>query len=41
MIDGEDDDDRQLGYNFSSMLNPVERNRRKDIKCAEVGEFPV
>lgn len=30
MIDGHDDDDRQLKYNFSSVLNPVECNRRKE-----------
>jgi hypothetical protein len=32
VIDDYNDDDRQIEYNFSSKLNPVKCNRRKDIK---------
>jgi hypothetical protein len=41
MIDDYNDDDRQMEYNFSSMLNPVKCNRRKDIKQVEFGVYNV
>jgi hypothetical protein len=41
MIDDYNDDDRQMDYNFSSMLNPVKCSRRKDIKQVEFGVYKV